>query len=285
VLSLIIGSGILCENGLRINPRYRLTPDPTLADSLARETGAAWQPVEVVATDGARLRAWWFSPRNPTHAGAILLHGVADTRRGVLGQARLLLRHDFAVLTPDSRGHGVSGGEFVTYGLPEADDVHRWADWMRGVGHVEKLYGLGESLGAAILLQAVEVEPRFRAIAAECPFYTFEAVSLYRVARVTRLGRVPVWPFVRGAFIYARLAHKLDFSQASPARAVRDAHVPILLIHGTADVNIPPSHSRALHALNPQATELWEVPGAVHVSAMAAQPQVYEEKVVAWFSR
>jgi uncharacterized protein len=69
----------------------------------------------------------------------------------------------------------------------------------------------------------------------------------------------------------------------SPANAVRSTRVPILLIHGTADTNVPPSHSRALHALNPTMTGLWEVPGALHVSALTAAPKEYEERVVAWF--
>jgi dipeptidyl aminopeptidase/acylaminoacyl peptidase len=283
--TLVAGSAFLCENAVRISPTYRPKPSSTLAGSVAHDTGASWEPVEITAADGVPLRGWWFTPRNPSGRAAILLHGVGDARRGVLGQARFLLRHDFAVLAPDSRGHGVSGGEFITYGVKEADDIHRWADWIAGPGHSEKLYGLGESMGAGILLESLEVEPRFRAVVAECPFATFDEVAHYRVARVTGLGRVPTWPLVRGAFLYARAAHHLDFSGASPARVVRSTHVPILLIHGTADVNIPPSHSRELHAVNPQVTELWEVPGAVHVSAMWAQPEEYEKKVIAWFDR
>jgi pimeloyl-ACP methyl ester carboxylesterase len=285
-LSVIVGSVVLCENVVHVPPSHRPQPDSAVAADLARETGAAWRAVEIVAGDGTPLRAWWFVPRNPVHAAVILLHGITDSRRGVLGQARLLLRHDFAVLAPDSRGHGVSGGDLITYGVQEADDVHRWVGWMSGAAHAEKLYGLGESMGAAVLLQSLAVEPRFRAVVAECPFATLEEISYYRVdrlAHVTALGRVPSWPFVQGALLYAKSVYKLDFTQASPARAVRSTRVPILLIHGTADVNIPPEHSRILHALNPQSTELWEVPDAVHVSALSAQPQAYEEKVVEWF--
>ncbi len=285
LLSLIAGSSMLCENAIRISPRCCPSPDPAIADAVARDTGSAWQSVEITAADGISLRAWWFTPHNFAGSAAILLHGVADSRRGVIGQARFLLRHDIAVLAPDSRGHGISGGALVTYGLKETDDVRRWADFMYGPGHIDRLYGLGESMGAGILLQSLAVEPRFRAVVAECPFSTFEEVSYYRVGRVTGLGRVPVWPFVRGAFFYAKWAHKPYFQDASPARVVRSTHVPILLIHGTADLNIPPSHSRALHALNPQSTELWEVPGAAHVSALAKQPRAYEGKVVAWFGR
>jgi pimeloyl-ACP methyl ester carboxylesterase len=58
----------------------------------------------------------------------------------------------------------------------------------------------------------------------------------------------------------------------------------VLLIHGTADVNIPELQSRELHQVNPEATELWEVQGAAHVSAMTAEPQEYRRRVLAWFA-
>ena len=50
------------------------------------------------------------TPARPNGAAAIVLHGVGDTRLGVLGQARFLLDAGYTVLTPDSRGHGASGG-------------------------------------------------------------------------------------------------------------------------------------------------------------------------------
>jgi dipeptidyl aminopeptidase/acylaminoacyl peptidase len=88
---------------------------------------------------------------------------------------------------------------------------------------------------------------------------------------------------VRFGFLYTRLVYGIDLRQASPAAAIRSAHIPILLIHGASDTNIPPSQSMALHALNPQWTELWLVPGAYHVSAVAAQPREYVRRVTAWF--
>jgi alpha-beta hydrolase superfamily lysophospholipase len=284
LIVLVAGPGILCENALHILPQFRYTPQPELAETLARETNAAWQPVEISAADGALLRAWWFVPAKHGAAAVILLHGVADTRRGVLGHARFLLRHGFAVLTPDARGHGASGGEPISYGLKERGDVHRWADWIYGQSQpFTGLYGLGESMGAAILLQSLEVEPRFHSVVAECPFFSFEEIAYDRLAQFPGLNRFAAWPVVEPSFFYARLFHGFDLRQASPAAAVRSTHVPILLIHGTADTNVPPRHSRALHALRPLTTELWEVPGARHVASLAAEPKEYEARVVAWF--
>jgi hypothetical protein len=51
------------------------------------------------------------------------------------------------------------------------------------------------------------------------------------------------------------------------------------------DANIPPRHSRQLHALNPAMTQLWEVPGADHVASLGTAPQQYESRVTAWFQQ
>ncbi|HEX4604916.1 MAG TPA: CocE/NonD family hydrolase [Candidatus Angelobacter sp.] len=53
-----------------------------------------------------------------------------NAREGVAGYGQLLLSHGYAVLLPDARRHGESGGELATYGLQEADDIHRWVSWL-----------------------------------------------------------------------------------------------------------------------------------------------------------
>lgn len=42
---------------------------------------------------------------------------------GMIGYAELLLTRGSAVLMPDSRAHGQSGGALATYGLLEKDDI------------------------------------------------------------------------------------------------------------------------------------------------------------------
>ena len=252
---------------------------------MARETGATWQAVQIVADDGVTLRAWFFTPRASTHATVMVLHGIGDNREGAMSPARLLLHNGFAVLAPDSRGHGVSGGDLVTYGVKEAADVHRWSDWLFESQRTEELYGLGESLGGAVLLQSLRTETRFRAVIAECSFATFEDIAYDRLSQASGLPRVLLWPVVQTGFLYGFFRYGVDLRQASPAAAVRSTQIPILLIHGQDDVKTPPWHSRALHALNPNATELWEVPGTGHVEAIGTHQKEFGERVVGWFNR
>jgi alpha-beta hydrolase superfamily lysophospholipase len=173
-VALWLGAGaVLCENAVHV-PK-RAVPETNFA-------GANRRTVEIAASDGARLRAWLFTPENSNGNLVLVLHGISDSRAGVMGLARLFVENHYTVLAPDNRGHGESGGELVTYGLREADDVHRWVDWTIASEHPRNVYGMGESLGAGVLLQALARERRFSAVVAECPFANFERVAEDRVA-------------------------------------------------------------------------------------------------------
>ena len=133
-------------------------------------------------------------------------------------------------------------------------------------------------------MESLKTEPRWRAIVADSPFATFEEISYERLQQVTGLPQWAFWPIVRLGFLYTRLAYGVDLQRASPAEAIRSTRVPVLLIHGAADTNIPWHHSQQLHALNPSATALWLVPGAEHVSSLATEPETYARTVVDWFN-
>jgi dipeptidyl aminopeptidase/acylaminoacyl peptidase len=281
LLTLLVAG--LVENALYIPAAMHPAPDPALADSVARSCFATWQAVEIAADDGAPLRAWIFRPRASTGSAVILLHGVADTRTGMMDQARFLLSAGYTVLLPDSRGHGVSGGRMITYGVLETGDLHRWTDWLARQPGIGRIYGLGASMGAAILLESLPQEPCFRAVVADCPFATFREVARDRLHQFTGVSTPLLVPLVDLGFVYARLAHGIDLSQASPAATIPAAGTPILLIHGDRDANIPVRHSRELAALNP-AVQLWVVHGAGHVGSLAVASEEYARRVLVWFA-
>ncbi len=129
----------------------------------------------------------------------------------------MFLAHGYTVLAPDSRAHGESGGEIATYGLLEADDVHRWVSWLINDEHPLRVFGIGESLGGAVLIESLPVEPRFSAIVAESAFSSFERIARDRVAErlpfPMSIGRLLTAPSVWAGFLYARLRYGLGFSR------------------------------------------------------------------------
>jgi pimeloyl-ACP methyl ester carboxylesterase len=202
------------------------------------------------------------------------------------GYGRWFVENHYSVLLPDARHHGNSGG-LATYGIREANDIHEWVNWVETNDHPRCVYGLGESMGAAELLQSLTEEPRFCAVVAESPFATFREVAYARFGRPFHvgpwLGRTFFRPTIDVGFLYVRLRYGLNMEDASPERAVMSSKVPILLIHGLNDRNIPPYHSDLIEAANPGSVVLWKVPGAVHTGAAKAAPEEFSRRVLGWF--
>ena len=243
--------------------------------------------VSITSADGAVLRGWMIHPHQPNGDAVVLLHGLGDNRLGMIGYAELLLAHRYTVLMPDARAHGVSGGELATFGLLERDDIRQWADFLTAKVQPHCIYGMGESMGAAELLQSLAVGTPFCAVIAESPFSNFREIAYDRMGQPFHLGpwvgRTVLRPVVEVAFFRARWKYHLNMEQVSPDDAIAHTHVPILLIHGEIDSNIPVRHSRRIHAFNPQ-TVLWEVPGADHCGAIAVAPQEFESRVLLWLA-
>src|SRR5271157_6569187 len=174
--------------------------DGALAQAIAERNHAELTDVAVTADDGVTLRGWSMRPLHGNGDAVILLHGVADNRMGMLGYAELLLRHGYAVLLPDARAHGESGGELATYGVKEAGDVRRWFDWIKKVEAPRCIDGLGNSMGAAILLESLRTTPGFCAVVAESPFANFREASYDRLGQWSGtgpwLGRTLLRPMV-----------------------------------------------------------------------------------------
>jgi alpha-beta hydrolase superfamily lysophospholipase len=288
-LAFCVFAAITVSNAALHPPRRPVTD---LDETFARE-GAARLPAQltnatITTADGLTLRAWLIHPENSDGSAVLLLHGVADSRLGVTGQAELLLRHGYTVLMPDSRAHGTSDGLVATYGLLERDDIHRWVVWLRASEHPRCVFGLGESMGAAQLLQSLSAENGFCAVVAESPFATFREIAYDRMGQYFGigpwLGRTLLRPVVELSFLYARLRYSLDMQQISPEDAASASNVPILLVHGTLDGNIPLRHCQRILARTAPRTVLWEVPGADHTASLGVAPEEFERRVISWFA-
>lgn len=270
VLLLVLVTEILCRKTLRGYPRSE--PGPPNSTT-----------VTIVAQDGALLSASWLRSSGTDGNCVIVLHGIGDSRMGVAGFAPMFLNEGYSVLLPDSRAHGESGGKFVTYGLLERHDVIAWANWLKRAG-CRKLYGVGESLGAAVLIEAAAIQPVFSAIVAECPYADFRELSEYRVAGSGRVPAAVARVIVAGTLAYTAWVYRLDLRRVSPVDSIARASTPILLIHGLADTLTPPYNSVRLARANPR-NSLWLVPKALHTGAFLAAPEEFRKRVLNWFSR
>jgi alpha-beta hydrolase superfamily lysophospholipase len=247
------------------------------------------EEVTITAEDRIPLKAWYVRPQSENGNAVILIHGISDNRLGTVSMAPLFLREGYRVILPDSRAHGESGGPIATFGLKEAADVHAWVSWLFEQEDVPRcVFGLGGSMGAAILLQALAKESRFCAVVVESPFATFREAAYEHLGEYVGLG--PHWfgrslgrPIISVGIIYGRLRYGENLMNANPIQTLAATDVPVLLIHGESDTNLLPVNSVLLHNAALSHSELWLVPRAQHTGAYATQPQQFETRVLNWF--
>lgn len=131
--------------------------------------GVSYHEVSFTATDGLHLRGWWIPAAHtadtdsaanlPADFGqrtVIFCHGFGADKAAQLRLVRDLVPNGYNVLAFDMRAHGESDGQLTTFGDLERRDVLGAVRWARETHPNEsrKIFGLGESLGAAALIGA-----------------------------------------------------------------------------------------------------------------------------------
>jgi hypothetical protein len=230
-LSISVITGILLAN-LALHPgRRSFSQKFALLSASSGPAYSSVQTVSITAADGAILKAWYIQPKDFRGASVILLHGVADNREGVEGYAWMFLHHGYAVLMPDSRAHGKSGGEIATYGVLERNDVKQWSEWLR-VRTPDCEYLFGESMGAAISIQASPTIPNLCAVVAEDSFESFREIAYDRIAQQTGLSEPKAsilgLPAVEAGLVYAKLRYGVYLVNANPIESLTRSKVPTL---------------------------------------------------------
>ena len=280
-------AGILVADAT-LRPQRRLLNDQDILQGkeLAGRTQSKVEEASIRTVDQVQLRAWLISPVFGNGNVVLLLHGLSDNRLGMIGYAEFLLIHHYSVLMPDARAHGQSGGPIATYGLLESEDIGEWVNWLNHRVHPTCVFGFGESMGAAQVLQSLEHGQLFCAVAAESPFSGLREIGYDRVGQFFHtgpwLGRIFLRPVIEFSFLYSHWKYGIDLQSVSPAVVVAQASVPVLLIHGQMDSNIPIRHSRKIKSLAPKVV-LWEVPGADHCGAITVARDELFAKLIAWF--
>lgn len=204
--------------------------------------------------DGLDLKGWRCRGSGTRRGTIVYLHGVADNRTSAVGVIDRFGNRGFDVLAYDSRAHGESSGDVCTYGFFEKQDLHRVLDSVEP----GPIVLVGASLGAAVVLQEAATDARVTAVIAAETFANLRAVATERAPFFFTHG------IVRRAFQIAEQQGRFEVDAVSPEAAAAKIHVPVLLVHGEADSDTPPDHSRRVLAALAGPKRLILVPGARH---------------------
>ena len=252
---------------------------PALADYPVLE--AAVEPVAFDSADGTRLVGWLAAG---TRAEAVvLLHGYRCDRRDVLPQADMLFEAGFTVLLFDFRNRGESGGDFVSLGYHERDDVRAAVDYLksRSSPGVSSIGLLGVSQGGASAILAAADGADVGAVAVEAAFRSVDSAV---AQSFTHFIGLPAFPFAPLTVWLTERRTGIDAGDIVPERAVAAlAPTPLLVMHGLADETIGPADGEAIFAAAGEPKELWLIPGVAHGDGADDAPDEYRRRIVAFF--
>lgn len=179
------------------------------------------------------------------------------------------------LLLVDQRAHGNSQGRSIAFGIQERQDVLSWVYFALGrFGANTKILLYGVSMGASTVLMAAELElpENVKGIVADCPYASAMDIILH-VAKDMPIPRWLLKPFVvLGAKIYGGF----DILETDAAKAIKNAKIPILIIHGEDDKFVPCQMSD-ITAHNPELVTRYTFPGAAHgISYLVDRPRYQE---------
>lgn len=260
-------------------PTFKTFDDPA-------HYGLPYEKVSFTTSDGLTLRGWFIPAAvdGSTSKQATILvgHGYPFDKANILRHGRFL-HSGFHLLFFDFRYFGDSDGAYTTAGLLETRDVEAAVAYLKQRADVDssRIGAMGFSMSAAAFILARH--PDIRAIVADSSYASLEdlvGLQFFFLPGPTK------WPLVALSKLYARLLLGVDIGTAAPAQVVRELAVPLLLIHGEKDSQIPAKHARQIYAhADPARTELWLIPGVDHGQAHAIEGERYEIRVLQFFLR
>lgn len=220
-----------------------------LRPQLAGLTMGTMQAISYPAPDGTQIPAYLTLP--PGSDGkdlpaVVLPHGGPSARDewGFDWLVQYLVHHGYAVLQPNFRGSaGYGGAWFQRNGFQSWEtavgDINAAGRWLiaSGVARKDRLAVLGWSYGGYAALQGAVVDPDlFRAVVAIAP-----ATDLQRLSEDSR-------HYINYRLVRSFVGEGPHLSAGSPVRHAEGITAPVLLFHGTADLNVDVEHSREMNA-------------------------------------
>jgi len=220
--------------------------------------------------------------------GTILVfHGIQDQKSSMLGIGQSLAEAGYRAVLIDSRGHGRSTGQWLTFGVHEARDYSELLDRLDDMKLLAGPVGVyGVSYGGSSALQLAGIDPRVKAVVTVSAFTSMRDV----VPRHVRIYAPVVGWFMSNKSIQqcvTRAGEIAGFNpdDSSPLHAIARSNAHVLLIHGADDWRIPPSHAEALHRAAMDRSEVLIVSKADHGSIMSDPNGELTRRTAAWFAR
>ncbi|SET42238.1 hypothetical protein SAMN05216197_11312 [Pseudomonas graminis] len=221
---------------------------------------------------GQNIHAWWW-PSETKDAPAILyLHGSRWNLTGQLFRIEQLRALGFSILAIDYRGFGQSKGQLPSEASVYEDARIAWERLKQIQPNPQKRLIYGHSLGGAVAVD-LAAELGRDAQKGDGPI---QARGLIIESTFTNLADVASSVASKRTSLPVRWLISQKFDSIDK---IADVHMPVLIVHGTADQFVAPRFSEALFDAAQEPKSLLMVPGGNHNNSMNLGRQAYSQAI------
>lgn len=239
-----------------------------------------FEEVSLIAKDGVRLVGHWHPHPTPLRT-VVALHGWRSSWSRDFGFiADFWFQNRCNVLFAEQRGQNNSGGSYMGFGMLERHDCAEWARWadLRTMGRYP-IYLSGISMGATTALMAtgLPLPSRLCGVIADCGFTSPHAIWKHVTEKNLHLPYL-----LQGAYAnqWCRRNLQIGSKECTAPKALKNAKVPVLFIHGTDDRFVPVEMTYENYKACASPKRLFIVPGAQHGMSYHINRKGYEKAVL-----
>lgn len=226
--------------------------------------------VPVVTDNGAveRIHGWWIPADQPNAKVLLYLHGNGFNIGANVAHAYRFHQMGFSVLLIDYRGYGLSEGGFPTEAGVYQDAAAAWNYLVKDRKiPPQQIFLYGHSLGGAIAIDLAVQHPDAAGLIVQGSFTSIRQI----VEHQNSFRMFPVDLILTSRF--------------DSISKVRSLSVPVLFIHGAADLQVPAFMSEQLFAAAPEPKYLVLFPEGGHNNVAEVAGSQYFQAVQKFIHR
>lgn len=262
--------------------------DPALTEIMKVSDSARSLPTETVSIvndEGLTLTGHYYPAENPKRL-VIAMHGWRSSWWHDYGYS-CSFYHDSgcALLYPDQRGTGESGGDYIGFGVLERADCLAWIKYaVERFGPDIPIYLVGISMGATTVLMTLgyELPPSVKGVIADCGFTSPHAIISHVMSENMGVSDKLSYPIINAI---CNKKAQFDGDGYSTLDALKENEIPVLFVHGGGDKFVPVHMTFENYEACKGEKDLFIVPSAGHGMSYVVETEAYREKVKKFFQK
>mmetsp|Transcript_29850 Transcript_29850/g.40342 ORF Transcript_29850/g.40342 Transcript_29850/m.40342 type:complete len:162 (+) Transcript_29850:231-716(+) len=160
------------------------------------------------------------------------MHGNSSCRMESLEVLRYLLPQNITLFSFDFAGCGLSGGEYISLGWYEREDLAQIVNYLREKRRVSTIGLWGRSMGAVTALLHGDRDPSIAGMVLDSPFSNLKALVNELAKAHTKVPGFLVSTALKMVASTIKGKAKFDINKLSPIDHVNECFIPALFATG-----------------------------------------------------